>query len=404
MKRTLALILAGGKGKRMDILCSRRPKPALPFAGNFRVIDFSLSNCIHSRIADIGVLVDYQRRAMAEYLSEWHALNGEATRLRVLPPTLGSYLGTADAVYQNLKFLESQEANTVLVLAGDHVYKMDYRKIIAFHAMLKADVTVGVVRVPPEETHRFGTVTVDAACRIRDFVEKSSWPHGNLASMGIYVFRKDLLMKRLSEDAAESGSPHDFGYAILPRMVKQDRVYAYEFAGYWQDIGTMDAYYEANMELLEEHPGYSLDSNWPIFCESPVLPVHVRASQGNITNSLVSPGCVIKGTVENSVLSPGVRVDEQAVVRNSIVMPRATIGYHSVVERCILEDDVHVGRFCYIGFGAGPMTGKRGISVLGSELVIPDRTAIGHACKVSSGAERAALKAGVIPSGTTLVP
>jgi glucose-1-phosphate adenylyltransferase len=400
MKRTLALVLAGGRGKRMDILCSRRPKPALPFAGNFRVIDFSLSNCVHSRIADIGVLVDYQRKAMADYLGEWHALNGGTTRLHVLPPTLGSYLGTADAVYQNLKYLENEDADTVLVLAGDHVYKMDYRKIIDFHTMLKADLTVGVVRVPPEEIHRFGTVSVDDESRIREFVEKSSRPNGDLASMGIYVFRKELLVRRLSQDAAESGSPHDFGYAVLPRMVKQDRVYAYEFDGYWQDIGTMDAYYKANMELLEEHPGYSLDSDWPIFCESPVLPVHVRSREGNITNSLISPGCVINGIVENSVLSPGVRVDEEAIVKDSIVMPRVTIGYHSVVDRCILEDGVHVGRLCYIGFGAGPTTGKLGISVLGSELVIPDHTAIGHACKVS---DRAALKAGVIPSGTTLV-
>jgi glucose-1-phosphate adenylyltransferase len=401
MEQPLALILAGGRGKRMDILCSHRPKPALPFAGNFRVIDFSLNNCIHSRIADVGVLVDYQRKAMADYLAEWHARNGKATRLRVLPPTLGSYLGTADAVYQNLGYLESQAADTVLVLAGDHVYKMDYRRLIAFHRMANADVTVGVVRVPAEETHRFGIVSVDTESRIRGFVEKSSRPNGNLASMGIYVFRKDLLIRRLSEDAAEAGSPHDFGYAVLPRMVRQDRVYAYEFDGYWQDIGTMDAYYEANMELLRERPGYSLDSDWPVFYESDVLPAYVRGGEGNVTNSVVSPGCIIKGTVENSVLSPGVRVDEQAVVKNSVVMPRVTIGYHSVVDRCILEEGVHIGRFCYIGFGAG--SGKRGISVLGSELVIPDHTAIGHTCKVTSGADGSAFKTGIIPSGTTLV-
>jgi glucose-1-phosphate adenylyltransferase len=403
MNHTLALILAGGRGKRMDILCFHKPKPALPFAGNFRVIDFSLSNCIHSGIGDIGVLVDYRRKAMAEYLGEWHSMNGQATRLRVLPPALGSYLGTADAVYQNLKYLESQKADTVLVLAGDHVYKMDYRKLIAFHRMLNADVTVGVIRVPAEDTHRFGIVSVDAESRIREFVEKSARPRGNLASMGIYIFKKDLLVRRLSEDAAEAGSPHDFGYAVLPRMVQRDRVYAYEFKGYWQDIGTMGAYYEANMELLEEHPGYSLDSDWPIFCESPVLPVHITASEDNIVNSLISPGCVIKGTVENSVLSPGVRVEEKAVVKDSIVMPGVTIGYHSVVNRCILEEGVHVGRYCYVGFGASPRQGRRGITVLGSDLAVPDRTAIGHTCKVTHEAERSAFRAGVVPSGTTLV-
>jgi glucose-1-phosphate adenylyltransferase len=403
MTRTLALILAGGRGKRMDILCSHRPKPALPFAGNLRVIDFSLSNCLHSRINDIGVLVDYQRQVMADYLDEWYFLNGEATRLRVLPPALGSYLGTADAVYQNLEYLESQAADTVLVLAGDHVYKMDYRRLVAFHDRANADVTVGVVQVPAAETHRFGTVAIDAEGRIREFIEKTSRPNGTLASMGIYVFKKDLLMRRLREDAAEAGSPHDFGYAILPRMVRQDRVYACEFNGYWQDIGTMDAYYEANMELLRERPGYSLDSDWPVFRESPVLPEHIKSGNGNVTNSLISPGCIIKGTVENSVLSPGVCVEEQAVVRNSIVMPRVTIGYHSVVDRCILEEGVRIGRFCYVGFGARPLSEQRGISVLGSDLVIPDRTAIGHTCKVTGGAERSALEAGIIPSGTTLV-
>jgi glucose-1-phosphate adenylyltransferase len=291
-RKEVVLILAGERGKRMDILCYLRPKPVLPFAGSFRVIDFSLSNCIHSQITDIAALVDYQRARMSEYLREWQSVNSGSANLLTLPLRIGSYAGTADAVYQNLDYLEKQGTETVLILAGDHIYKMDYRKMIGFHHMVKADVTVGVIRIPIEETYRFGTVKVDAENRINDFVEKSPNAQSNLASMGIYVFNKDSLARRLTEDAEEANSPHDFGYAILPRMVKSDRVFAYEFKGYWQDIGTMEAYYEANMELLMSQPRYSLNSDWPIFGESTRLPVCRANKEGNIINSMVSPGCI----------------------------------------------------------------------------------------------------------------
>ncbi len=403
-KKEVALILAGGRGKRMDILCYLRPKPALPLAGRFRVIDFSLSNCIHSQITDIAVLVDYQRAHMTEYLREWHSVNGGTASLHVLPPRVGSYAGTADAVYQNIDYLEKQGNDTVLILAGDHVYKMDYRKMIAFHHMMKADATVGVVRVPIEETRRFGTVTVDVEGRIMEFIEKSSSSRSNLASMGIYVFNKDLLARRLGEDAREPGSLHDFGYAILPRMVKSDRVFAYEFNGYWRDIGTIEAYYEANMELLVPQPRFSLNSDWPILSESSILPVCRAGKEGNIVNSLISPGCVIKGRVENSVLSPGVHVAEQAIVRNSVVMADVSIGYHSVVDRCILDESVNIGKFCYIGFGAGLLPGNLEITVLGKDVAVPDRTAIGRKCRVVPGLGPDAFGARLVPSGTTLVP
>jgi glucose-1-phosphate adenylyltransferase len=403
MEGVLAIILAGGRGKRMDILCYLRPKPALPFAGRFRVIDFSLSNCIHSRITDIAVMVDYQRAYMADYLKVWHAANGGAASLSTLPPQAGSYAGTADAVYQNLDYLGKQGSATVLVLAGDHVYKMDYRRMIAFHQMVQADVTVGVVRVPAEETHRFGTVTVDGENRITEFVEKSSSSKSNLASMGIYIFNKDLLARRLREDAVEVDSPHDFGYAILPRMVKRDRVFAYEFSGYWQDIGTMEAYYEANMELLVPRPRFTLDSDWPIFSESSMLPVCRANKEGNIVNSMISPGCIIKGHVENSVLSPGVYVAEQAVVRNSVVMADTHIGYHSVVDRCVLDERVNIGKYCYTGFGAGLIPGNWEITVLGKGVTVPDCTAIGRKCRVKPGLGPTAFNTGLVPSGTNLV-
>ncbi len=401
-KKEVALILAGGRGKRMDILCYLRPKPVLPFAGKFRVIDFASSNCIHSRISDIGVLVDYQRGPMAEYLSEWHSVNGGGANLRILPPKVDSYAGTADAVYQNLDYLEKQDSDTVLILAGDHVYKMDYRQMMAFHHRMKADATVGVVRVPLEETHRFGTVTVDAEGRIQEFKEKSSASRSNTASMGIYIFNKDRLARRLGEDAGESGSLHDFGYNILPRMVKTDRVFAYEFQGYWHDIGTVEAYYEANMELLVPRPRFTLDSDWPILHESNILTVRT-SKELSVVNSLVSPGCAIGGRIENSVLSPGVHIAEQAIVKNSVLMAGASIGYHSIVEGCIIDEYVNIGEYCYIGFGAGLSPVNREITVLGKDVTVPDRTAIGRNCSVRPGLGPDAFGARVIPAGTTLV-
>jgi glucose-1-phosphate adenylyltransferase len=402
-KNVTALILAGGQGKRMDTLCYSRPKPLLPFAGEFRVIDFTTSNCIHSRISDIAVMVDYQRESMTEYLNSWHPVNSSAASLRILSPKIGSYAGTADAVCQNIEYLKKQGGDTVLVLAGDHVYKMDYRGMVDFHRLMKADVTVGTVRVPVEETHRFGTVTADSINRIKEFKEKSSASRSNLVSMGIYVFNKDLLLRRLHEDAGELDSLHDFGYNILPRMVQTDRVFAYEFKGYWHDIGTIGAYYEANMELLRPRPRFTLDNNWPILNERYVLPVSGVSGEGRIINSLVSPGCIVRGRVENSVLSPGVQISEQAVVRNSVIMAGVFIGYHSVVDGCIIDDNVNIGNFCYVGFGAGLSVKDPEITVLGKNVTVPDRIAIGRQCNVSPGLGPDVFNTGVIPYGTTLV-
>jgi len=382
MEKTIAaFILAGGRGKRMDILCHLRPKPALPFAGRFRVIDFTLSNCVHSQISSMAALVDYQRVDMTQYLKRWHLANSRAGSLSVLQPKIGSYAGTADAVYQNLNHVEREGADAVLILAGDHVYKMDYRNMLAFHEKVGADATVGVIRVPIEQASRFGTLATDSEGRIREFVEKSSRPESNLASMGIYVFNKDILAERLLEDAREPKSPHDFGYAILPGMVRRDRVFAYEFSGYWQDIGTVEAYYEANMELLGVQPRFSLDSNWPILTENGT-PFTEMPRQGSIVNSLVSPGCLIKGHVQNSILSPGVCVEDKAEVWDSVIMPNVTIDYHSVVDRCILDEGVQVGKFCYIGFGGRLLPGDWDITVLGKEVTVPSGTAIGRKCRV----------------------
>jgi glucose-1-phosphate adenylyltransferase len=402
MEKVLGMILAGGRGKRMDILCYLRPKPALPFAGKLRVIDFSLSNCIHSQVRSIAVLVDYQRNCMADYVGEWAVANAGSARISVLEPESGSYAGTADAVYQNLAYLNGQPGNRVLVLAGDHVYRMDYRKMLAFHEKVGADATVGVVKVPVEEAHRFGTVVVNSKDRIQEFVEKSSRPLSSLASMGIYVFNKDILAKRLVEDAGVEGSLHDFGYAVLPGMVKRDKVFAYEFDGYWQDIGTVEAYYQANMEILVARPRFSLDSDWPVLTDNNALPVPEGSNDGRVVNSLISSGCIIKGRVENSVLSTGVHVEEQAIIRNSVVMANTFVDYHSVVDSCILDEGVQIGRLCYIGFGSSLLSGDSNITVLGKDVMVPPHTAVGRKCKVLPKAGLDDFTANPVPSGTII--
>ena len=384
----------------MGLLCQGRAKPSLPFAAEYRVIDFSLSNCIHSGIGSIMVLVDYQRRYLAHYLDGDSWIPAHFGSFDILGPKAGSYKGTADAVYQNLANVEKQGADVVLILAADHIYKMDYRKMLAFHEQAGADVTVGVISVPIEEANRFGIVTVDAEGRIIDFVEKPRIPKTNLASMGIYAFNKKILAERLVEDAADPASPHDFGHAIIPRMIRRDRVFAYRFDGPWWDIGTIEAYYEANMELTQEEPVFSLNGGWPILTrDNNVLPPKV-SREGNVKHSLISPGCVIEGEVENSILSPGVRVGENAVVRNSVVMANTVIGKHSVVDRCILDEGVTIGKFCYIGFGESLISGNWDITVLGRRVVVPPFTSIGRNCKVLPNVGLADFAARAIPSGT----
>jgi glucose-1-phosphate adenylyltransferase len=398
----VAMILAGGQGKRMDVLCRLRPKPALPFAGKLHVIDFTLSNCVHSQIKRIGVLVDYQRNYIADYLKEWAAANAGSAVISVLPPETGTYIGTADAVYRNIDYLDSPTCDRVLILAGDHVYRMDYRKMLTFHEKVQADATVGVMRVPIEEANRFGTVAIQKESKIQEFVEKSSRPLSTLASMGIYIFNKDILINRLAEDGGIQDSLHDFGHSILPGMVKRDRVFAYEFKGYWQDIGTVEAYYRANMELLVASPRFSLDSNWPVLTDYNALPVPEASSDGKVVNSLISPGCVIKGYVENSVLSSGVHVEDQAVITNSIVMANTHVGYHSVVNTSIIDEAVEIGKLSYVGFGQSLLPDDLTITVIGKDVIIPDHTAIGCKCKILPKAGLGDFAGGVIPSGTVI--
>ena len=381
MEKMLAAILAGGKGTRMDIFCQVRPKPALPFAGKYRFIDFCLSNCLHSQIADVAVLVDYRRAQLSNYLSLWQKENSRNTTIDVLEPeNNGVYFGTANSIYQKLDYLRKHSADKILIMPSDHAYKMDYRKMLAFHEKSKADVTVGVVPVPIEEAHRFGTLTLGDNGYVTEYIEKPDVPKSNLVSMGIYIFNKDILIERLIRDAAEPSSLHDFGYSIIPGMVGQAKVFAYKFDNFWRDIGTIDAYYDTSMELTGAKPPFSLAGTWPVLTLKTDEPVK-QFTQGIIQNSIISPGCVIKGKVENSILSPGVQVAEQAVVKNSIIMSNVSIGLHSVVDSCISDEDVNIGDFCYVGFGKDTNRIAE-YTLLGKGSSISSHTAIARGCKV----------------------
>jgi glucose-1-phosphate adenylyltransferase len=381
MEKMLAAILAGGKGTRMDIFCQVRPKPALPFAGKYRFIDFCLSNCLHSQIADVAVLVDYRRAQLSNYLNLWQKENSRNTNIDVLEPeNNGAYLGTANAIYQKLDYLRKHSADKILIMPSDHAYKMDYRKMLAFHEKSKADVTVGVVPVPIGEAHRFGTLTLGDKGYVTEYIEKPDVPKSNLVSMGIYIFNKDILIEQLIRDAAEPSSLHDFGYSIIPLMVGQARVFAYKFDNFWRDIGTIDAYYDTSMDLTGVKPPFSLTGTWPVLTLETDEPVKQYA-HGSIQNSIISPGCVIKGQVENSILSPGVQVAEQAVVRNSIIMSNVSIGLHSVVDSCISDEDVNIGDFCYVGFGKDTNRIAE-YTLLGKGSSISSHTAIARGCKV----------------------
>jgi glucose-1-phosphate adenylyltransferase len=317
-------------------------------------------------------------------------------------PEHGSYSGTANAVYQNLEVLERLKADTVVILAADHIYKMDYRAMINYHNKKRADVTVGVVTVPIELAHRFGIVNAGEEDRIISFIEKPKIPQSNLVSMGIYTFKKKLLIEQLKEDASQLDSPHDFGRAIIPSAVKYYKTFAYRFSGYWQDIGTMEAYYIANMEIATAHPAFSLDGRWPVLTEaSAVRPAHIFEG-GTVENSIVSSGCTIKGHIKNSVLSPGVVVEEQAVVINSVLLPNIVIGRYSEVDSCILDESVRIGEHSRIGAGETLIPGYRDITLLGMRAEVPPHTYIGRNCKVLPGVRPDDFLAKVIPAGTTV--
>jgi glucose-1-phosphate adenylyltransferase len=374
-KECIAMILAGGQGSRLGSLTRKIAKPAVPFGGKYRIIDFPLSNCHNSGIDTVGVLTQYRPLALHSYIgigSSWD-LDRRDGGVFVLPPYAqeGSaewYKGTADAIYQNLNFIDMINPNYVLVLSGDHIYNMDYSLMLEHHKKQKAEATISVIEVPWHEASRFGIMNTDEKGRITEFIEKPKDAKSNLASMGIYIFNWRLLRKSLEEDRKNALSSHDFGKDIIPKLLTDGhRLFAYYFKGYWKDVGTVESFWEANMDLLADDPELDLhDPNWRVYSVNPTRPPHYVGATATVTRSLISEGCSIHGEVENSVIFPGVRIEEGARVKDSIIMPYVTIGAHAQVYRGI------IGRKCLVEGGAViGSTGKEGICVIEENIVIP---------------------------------
>jgi glucose-1-phosphate adenylyltransferase len=416
---TVTIILAGGQGERLSILSEKRAKPAVPFAGKYRIIDFALSNCVNSDLNDVYVLTQYRPISLHDHIGigrpwDLDRLHGG---VQMVSPYLGRkdsdwYRGTADAVYQNISELHNLQCENVLILGGDHIYKMDYRPMIELHNENKAEATVGVMRVPIEEAHRFGIVSTDDDGRVVDFQEKPKKPQSNLVSMGIYVFNREALIDRLTKDAANPASQHDFGHNILPKMLADgDRLFTYAFEGYWRDVGTVQSYWEANMELLEDVPAVDLyERSWVIYTKSEERPPALVSAQAQVERSLISHGCQIRGQVIHSVLSPGVIVEEGAIVRDSIIMFDTFIGKNSVVDRSVIDKEVVVGADSYIGFGDDDTPNKlepqrlnTSINVIGKRAILPAGIKLGRNCKIGTDVKPEDFPGLELGSGETVV-
>lgn len=342
------MLLAGGQGTRLSPLTTQLAKPAVPFGGKYRIIDFTLSNCTNSDIDTIGILTQYQPLELNAHIgngSHWD-LDRKNGGLHILSPYVGAkggrwFKGTANAIYENMHFIDSYDAEYVLILSGDHIYKMDYSLMLKEHKEKKAHATIAVIEVPWQEAQRFGTMHVDEDNKIYDFQEKSPDSKSNLASMGIYIFNWKKLKKVLSEDERDKNSNHDFGKDIIPKMIAQDlNLYAYTFRGYWRDVGTVESLWQTNMDLLRDDNELNLyDSNWKIYSVNPNTQPHYIGKEGKVKGSLLNEGCIIEGEVVNSVLFPGVYVGHHARVEDSVILPNAIIEDHALVKKAIVMED-----------------------------------------------------------------
>ncbi len=384
-KEIVAMLLAGGQGSRLYALTQDMAKPAVPYGGKYRIIDFPLSNCINSGIDTVGVLTQYQPLVLSEYIGNgqpWD-LNRTHGGVHVLPPYETAsgkswYAGTANAIYQNMSFVDRYNPEYVAILSGDHIYKMDYSEMLDFHKKHNADATIAVLEVPLEEASRFGIMSVDENDVITEFAEKPKEPKSNLASMGVYIFSWKVLKQYLVANEKDENATKDFGKNIIPDMLADKcKMVAYHFSHYWKDVGTIDSLWEANMDCLDPNVPLNLyDNNWKIYSRNPVMPPHYAGPNSKIENSMVAEGC--DGTVDFSILFSGVTVEEGAVVRDSIIMPNTVIKKDAVIEYSIVGEDCIIGEGSHIG--ERPETtidkDKWGIAVVGHKVNISDNVEV----------------------------
>lgn len=396
-ERVVAVILAGGVGKRLSLLTRYRAKPAVPFAGRYRIIDFTLTNCIRSGIDEVYVLTQYIARSLVKHIGVGKPWDLDRLKggMRVLHPHLGYravdwYRGTADALYQNRSLIRRLEADRILILSGDHVYRMDYRELLDFHAQSGKPACLGVVKVPKRLTAEFGIATVDNEGNITKFEEKPAKSDGRLASMGIYIFDKKFLLSLLKLLEAKHNDL-DFGKHVVPYLVGRREIAAFHFKGYWLDIGTVKSYYRASLELLSEKSRLRLDSrNGPVLTVPDDSPPTVIAESGSVENSLVCNGCIISGFVSNSILSPGVRIDKGATVNNSIIFDDCVIESGAILENVIVDKAVRIGKGAIVGLGNPKIPNNlqpgyldSGITLIGKRTIVPSNVKIGTNCLVS---------------------
>ena len=400
-KEVVAMLLAGGQGSRLYALTSHVAKPAVPFGGKYRIIDFPLSNCVNSGIDTVGVLTQYRPLELNSYLGNgqpWD-LDRSDGGVHILPPYMREgdqgtwYKGTANAIYQNIGFLDLYDPEYVVILSGDHIYKMDYADMVDLHKKTGAACTISVLEVTMEEATRFGIMNVDTEDRIFEFEEKPAHPKSNLASMGIYVFTWSKLRQYLIDDEADPNSSNDFGKNIIPNMLAAgEKMMAYRFQGYWKDVGTINSLWDANMDMLAPRSSIDLyDPSWPIYARTPIKPPHVTGPNANISHSLVTGGCQVDGTVENSVLFHSVTVEQGADVQYSILMPGAVVkagakvSYAIVAENAVVESEAVVG-------SAPDDSPEWGIAVVASGVTVGEKAVISPSAMIREdvkGGERA---------------
>ena len=416
-KEMIAMLLAGGQGSRLGVLTAKVAKPAVAFGGKYKIIDFPLSNCINSGVDTVGVLTQYQPLRLNAHIGigiPWD-LDRNIGGVTVLPPYEKSkntewYTGTANAIYQNLDYMESYNPDYVLILSGDHIYKMDYEVMLDYHKANNADVTIAAMPVPIEEASRFGVVVTDDNHKITEFQEKPEHPKSNLASMGIYIFTWKKLREALIEDN-KVHSNSDFGMHIIPKMLADgETLYAYRFNDYWKDVGTIESYWQANMELIKTVPEFNFyDKFWKIYTKTDNQPPQYVGRGAKLQQSIASEGCEVYGEVHSSVLGPDVLIKKGAVVRDSILMENVVIEEGAVVDRCIIDRNNIIGKGAVLGEGENipnelkPNIYNTGITVVGENSVIPDGVHIGKNCVIYGKTSVEDYTDGVVASGKSVI-